>query len=57
VHQVQAEKVGMSHIEPGWWQCESCSGDVRPADAYTVEVDGGKGNMELLAFCEACADE
>jgi hypothetical protein len=44
------------HPEPGWWQCEQCNGDVRPADATTKRVDGGKGNIELLAFCEDCSE-
>jgi len=47
----------MTAVEPAWWQCESCKGDVRPADATTKTVDGGKGNTELLAFCEACSNE
>lgn len=42
--------------EPGRWQCEGCGGDVRPADAYTKDVEGGRGNTELLAFCPDCTE-
>lgn len=42
--------------DPGWWQCEGCGGDVRPADAHTKRVPTHEGS-ELLAFCERCWNE
>lgn len=43
--------------DPGWWKCDGCGGDVRPADAYTETVDGGRGNVETLAFCQDCTED
>lgn len=46
----------MTDPEPGWWECEGCDGDVRPADAHTKDVPGTEGPI-MLAFCPECWDD
>lgn len=43
-------------VDPGWWQCDGCNGDVRPKNAHTKEVPGPDGT-EILAFCDRCWDD
>lgn len=46
----------MSDVPVGWWPCDGCGGDVRPADAHTKEVPTAEGT-ETLSFCERCWDD
>jgi len=39
--------------DPGWWQCEECNADIRPADAHT-ETEPGHDGPVTLAFCDDC---
>jgi len=44
-------------MEPDVYHCEQCGDRVRPGNAHTKDVRGGRGHVETLAFCPDCTDD